>query len=63
MKGISLVAKTSHRVNSQLSPEAPVYSELLHYSGWEVTLYMGLPNVGRIKSQATDVQSESISVF
>ena len=25
--------------------------------------YRRLPNVGRIKSRATDVQSESISVF
>ena len=25
--------------------------------------YLRLPNVGRIKSRATDVQSESISVF
>ena len=35
MKRISLVAKTSHRVNSQLGPVAPVYSELLHFSDWE----------------------------
>ena len=35
MKWIPLVAKTSHLVNSQLGPVAPVYSELLHYSDWE----------------------------
>ena len=55
MKWIPLVAKTSHLVNSQLGPVAPVYSELLHYSDWEGDPWYGFNKQNSNSARASHV--------